>query len=317
MIIPQSYPRITDQQNLYFGCLDETSLVDHIKKLSVDDMNNFISRSIEYAERKSSRQILNIPDNATPEETSKLYKKAGKQLFNYFVKYNGDPAASAHQLFNQDYKKVATDQFRLQTLQKERMNSGWRYQFLAFECAKASNRFRSVSDIGASEADFNAVINYKDESLMPLSLYVSVKNRDNTLGGQDWPKAIQALEQVASTDRNRLGNYLCVFGITMDKRNKSRLIKTHAKTKLAYSHNTEIWYANYFWPFFANYCFDEIMSLVLDVLLKTRPPELATLIPVPQEVIDSFKTECDKKQLLDPNGYFNDPHKLVEIFCKK
>jgi len=316
-IIPQNYPRINNVINLYHGCLDDSTLVEHIEKISIEDMNEFIKYAITNAEKKSSREILNIPEDATPDQIDDLYRIGGKKLFSYFIKYYGDPAATAHQLYKQNYKDVAVDQFRLRTLQKERMNSGWRYQFLAFECAKASNRFRSVSDIGAAEADFNAVIDYKDSTLTPLSLYVSVKNRTNTMGGQDWPKAIQALEQVASTDKNRLGSYLCVFGIAMDKSKRSRLIKSSSKTKLAHSGNTEVWYANYFWPFFANYKYEEIMSLVLDVLLTQKPPELATKIDVPDLLIDSFGMECKKLGLINDSGDFDDPHKLVDTFCKK
>jgi hypothetical protein len=37
------------------------------------------------------------------------------------------------------------------------------------------------------------------------------------MGGQDWPKAISALENVARSDKNRSGPYICVFGIAIDK----------------------------------------------------------------------------------------------------
>lgn len=316
-IIPQSYPRIDDPNNIHHGCLDDMTLVEHIQKIPVAKMNEIIKDSITNAELKSGREILNIPENVPPEQINTIYINEGKKLFNYFIKYYGDPAATAHQLYKQCYKDVAVDQFRIRTLQKERMNSGWRYQFLAFESAKASQRFRSVSDIGAAEADFNAVVEYKNQTQKPLSLYVSIKNRTNTMGGQDWPKAIQALEQVASTDKNRLGSYICVFGMAMDKSKKARLIKTSQKTKLPYSANTEIWYANYFWPFFSNYEYEEIMSLVLDVLLTMKSPELSSKIDVPETLIESFGNECKKNRLLNLEGFFDDPHKLVELFCKK
>ena len=51
--------------------------------------------------------------------------------------------------------------------------------------------------------------------------------------GQDWPKAIKALEDVARTDKNRTGPYLCVFGIVIEK--GQRTIKRNAKSKSAYS----------------------------------------------------------------------------------
>lgn len=316
-ISAQSYPRINDQDNPLIGCLDDTTLVDHLKKIPQDQMNLFIKNAIENAENKSGRGILNIPENADKKTIKAIYKKEGVELYKYFEKYPGDPAATAHQLFMRNYKEVGQEQFKLRSLQKERMNSGWRYQFLAFDCARASGRFNSVADIGMAEADFNAVINFKDKQSIPLSLYVSIKNRTNTMGGQDWPKAIQALEQISATDKNRRGPYLCVFGMAMDHSKKSRLIKSNSKTKLPYSVNTEIWYANYFWPFFSNYTYNEIMSLVLDVLLKTRRPELPLQIEIPEELIESFGQKCRSAELLDENGNFNNPHRLVEIFCKK
>lgn len=136
------------------------------------------------------------------------------------------------------------------------------------------------------------------------------------MGGQDWPKAIQALEQVAVTDKNRRGAYLCVFGVAMDPSRRPRLIKQNSKTKLPYSVNTEVWYANYFWPFFANYSYNEIMTLVLDVLLATKRPESAVEVEVPDVLVEQFGYYCNRAGLLDENGYFNDPHKLVELFCR-
>jgi hypothetical protein len=107
------------------------------------------------------------------------------------------------------------------------MNSGWRYQYIAKDCAVRSRRFITVSDIGASEADFNATMNIVD-SKKALNIYVSIKNRANTMGGQDWPKAISALESVARSDKNRSGPYICVFGIAIDKGQIRRIGKTKA-----------------------------------------------------------------------------------------
>jgi hypothetical protein len=71
------------------------------------------------------------------------------------------------------------------------------------------------------------------------------------MGGQDWPKAIQALENVAKNDRNRTGPYCCIFGIAIDR--GSRYIKREKKTGRAYSENTEVWLSDFFWPFFSNH----------------------------------------------------------------
>jgi hypothetical protein len=108
------------------------------------------------------------------------------------------------------------------------MNAGWRYQFIAKDAAIDSNRFNSVSDIGTSEADFNATI-LELNTNKPINIYVSVKNRTNTMGGQDWPKAIRAMETMAQSDKNRTGPYLCVFGIAMEKGMRS--IKNEGKLR--------------------------------------------------------------------------------------
>jgi hypothetical protein len=177
-------------------------------------------------------------------EIDKILLKEGKMLFAYFKKYIGDPAATAHQIKGKHYTDVAKEQFRNRTLQKERMNSGWRYQFLVIDCTQRSRRFKSISDIGAAEGDFNAVIEFLDRKRKQLTLYVSVKNRANTMGGQDWPKAIQALEGVAKNDRYRTGPYCYIFGIAMDR--GTRYIKRERKTVKPHSMNTEIWMSDYF-----------------------------------------------------------------------
>lgn len=147
----------------------------------------------------------------------------------------------------------------------------------------------------------------------PIPLYVSVKNRVNTMGGQDWPKAIQALENYARADKNRTGPYCCVFGIAMDR--GGRLIKTELKTGKSHSNNTEIWRSDYFWPFFANYSYEEIMRCVLDVLVEMYTPEkMISQVDVPSALLESFGSQCHKNGLTE-NGEFHDRHKLVKFFC--
>lgn len=312
-IIPQNYPRVNDLDNKDYGYLDTSYLVDHGEKISEDKISDLVVSAIKIANAKSGRVILNIPDGASHEEIEKIHKKEGKKLFNYFRKFCGDPASTAYDLKGKDYVEVCTDQFRIRTLQKERMNSGWRYQYLAKNCAHESKRFLSVSDIGAAEADLHAVIAYKDDSKVPLSLYVSIKNRVNTMGGQDWPKAIYALETIAQTDKNRTGAYCCVFGMTIDRGN--RYIKIQQKTKQPYSINTEIWLSDFFWPFFTNYSFEEIMKIVLHTLISEKEKQVSFSLDIPHVLIESFGEECKKKELVDSDGFFTDPEKLVEFFC--
>ncbi len=315
-IIPQDYPRIQDADSPYYGCLDDSTLVPHKRKISVKQLKTLILLAISNANKKSSREILSIPSDATQEKIDRIYEKEGKKLFAYFKKYCGDPASTAHQIYGKHYKEVAHEQFRLRTLQKERMNSGWRYQFLASGCAQKSKRFKGVSDIGAAEGDFNAVIEFLDKTEKPLNLYVSVKNRSNTMGGQDWPKAIQALENVARSDKNRTGPYCCVFGLAMDR--GMRYIKREQKTKKPHSVNTEVWHSDYFWPFFANYKYEEIMTVVLNVLIESHSPDrLSNQIDVPDKLVESFGKSCRQAGLTDDSGNFNDPHKLVRFFCQR
>jgi hypothetical protein len=202
----------------------------------------------------------------------------------------GDPASTAYDCLGKHYREIAAEQFRNQTLQKQRMNSGWRYQYIAKDCAVRSRRFITVSDIGASEADFNATMHIVDSS-KTLNIYVSIKNRANTMGGQDWPKAISALENVARSDKNRSGPYICVFGIAIDK--GQRQIRRIGKTKAPYSVNTEVWLSDFFWPFFANYTYAEIAKAVFEVLMEAGPKEQRRLaMPIPDELIDSFGDAC-------------------------
>ncbi len=232
------------------------------------------------------------------EEIRKIYRSKGEGLFKYFCKYCGDPASTAHECLNRHYSRVGKEMFRNWTLQKERMNSGWRYQYIAKDTANHSKRFKMVSDIGATEADFNAVIGCKNSEEI-VNIYVSVKNRTNTMGGQDWPKAIWALEEMAKNDKNRTGPYICVFGIAMEK--GLRNIKNEAKSKRPYSMNTEVWKSDFFWPFFSNYKYEDIIKAVLDVLLEVgENSELD--VETPGELIDAFGECCRRNNLLDEDG---------------
>ncbi len=290
--------------------LDDSRLQQHTSKVPLGELKQFIRRAIENANKKSSRVILEIPEGLSEVEVQKKYKEEGKQLFQYFRKYFGDPASSAYECLHKHFSTIGKEQFRNKTLQRQRMNSGWRYQFIAKDLAIASQRFRSVSDIGAQEADFNAQISQIDEN-DPVNIYVSIKNRSNTMGGQDWPKAIHALEDVARLDKNRSGPYLCVFGITMQR--GKRYIKQKKDTKRPYSVNTEIWHSDYFWPFFSNYSYQEIIQTVLEVLQEISKPDTLEDV-VPEDLLEAFGECCIQHHLVDANGYFHDAQKLVDFF---
>jgi hypothetical protein len=310
----QTYPRIQDDDK-QADLLDDAALQPHTRQMSLDALKDLVRQAIVNANQKSSRAILNIPDGADQAAIEKIYRREGANLLKYFRKYCGDPAATAHQVYRKTYREVGVEQFRNRTLQKERMNSGWRYQFLATGCAQASDRFESVSDIGNAECDFNAVIRFQDVKAGHLTLYVSVKNRSNTMGGQDWPKAIQALETFAKLDKNRTGPYMCVFGIAMERGKRS--IRKENKSGNPYSVNTEIWLSDYFWPFFANYTYEEIMKAVLDVLMESYDSETPTIhVEVPSLLLDAFGEACRSHGLVDDAGIFHDPYRLVEFFTR-
>ncbi len=304
---PQAYPR--DEKSF----LDVSKLPSHKNRISSTKLKAIIKEAILRAGKKSSRAILEIPEETPREERIKIYKLKGKKLFDYFRKYYGDPATSAYDCLGRHFSVIAKEQFRNQTLQKERMNSGWRYQFIAKDCALSSKRFTTISDIGAAEADFNATMKLLDEN-KTLNIYVSIKNRSNTMGGQDWPKAIFALEDVARTDKNRSGPYICIFGIVIERGQRS--IRGNAKTKSAYSVNTEVWGSDFFWPFFANYTYREIAKAVFEVLTEEgRKTNLVETVYMPEELLGAFGEQCKNYGLLDEDGNFNDPLKLIDLFC--
>lgn len=312
MIKPQDYPRI-DGDGRYDGYLDDTKLVQHTYKIDRDRFRAIIEEAIKNASKKSSREILDIPDDMSEKIVNEMLLKAGAELFKYFVKYCGDPAATAFDCVGRSYVDVAKEQFHNRTLQKERMNSGWRYQFIAKDMAGESKRFASVSDIGAAEADFNATIRQIDSTKSVVSIYVSIKNRTNTMGGQDWPKAIYALEDVARTDKNRVGSYLCVFGIAME--HGTRNIKNEQKTKRPYSVNTEVWLSDYFWPFFTNYSYLEVISEVVSTLQAIGKQRLTTEAnTIPDQLVESFGQVCKDYKLVDDDGKFTDAQQLAELF---
>ena len=132
--MPQDYPRTSE------GFIDETRLTPHKQKIAFDELKTVIRDAIANAARKSRREILDLPDGLSDEDKSSVYQKKGRELFAYFRRYYGDPASTAYDCFGKHYREIATEQFRNQTLQKQRMNSGWRYQYIAKDCAVRSLR---------------------------------------------------------------------------------------------------------------------------------------------------------------------------------
>jgi hypothetical protein len=82
-----------------------------------DRLKAIIRDAIASAARKSRRKILELPDGLSDEQNAALYRKKGRELFRYFCKYYGDPAATAYDCLGKHYREIAVDQFRNQTLQ--------------------------------------------------------------------------------------------------------------------------------------------------------------------------------------------------------
>ena len=262
----QGYPRIQDEEHEFNGYLDDDQLVQHSYKITEDELEKLILEAIEKANSRSGREIISIPEDATQEETEKIYRDKAWDLVQYFQAYPGDPASTAQQLENrQNSRDLASELFDTRTLQMGRMTR-WRYQYLAVDCAGKTGRFNQLSDRGTKEADFVAVIRYKNakRAIDQVNLYVSVKNRVTPSAGRIWPNSIQKLEEYAIADKNKIGPYCCIFGIAMGS--GLRQMKRNGKTKDVFSWNTEVWLSDYFWPFFTNFSYADIMLHVLDVL---------------------------------------------------
>ena len=59
----------------------------------MEKLKEFIKQAIFNANKKSSREIIFVPQHASAEEIDKVYEREGKELFKYFKKYCGDPAS--------------------------------------------------------------------------------------------------------------------------------------------------------------------------------------------------------------------------------
>lgn len=305
----QPYPR-----NQSF--LDDQQLIPHSHTIPLDELRQLILSAIEKANSKSAREIISIPADISEAEIHQIFRKRAWDLFKYFQDYPGDPASTAHQLYGKHCREIAQELFRTRTLQMERMNSAWRYQYLVVDCASRSRRFEQISDRGTKEADFIGVIRFVNAGKAEdqVNLYVSVKNREDTIGGPDWPKSITELESYASSDKNRIGPYCCIFGIVMQ--NGQRKMKRRKSGEI-YSWNTEVWLSDYFWPFFTNYSYAEIMKHVVDILVNAgyQPDKLSAQVRLPDIFLDAFENYCKHFELVNADGIFEDLYKLVDFFC--
>jgi len=83
-----------------------------------------------------------------------------------------------------------------------------------------------------------------------------------------------------------------------------------------HSPNTEVWLSDYFWPFFTNYSYEEIMLLVLEVLEgEANNEDLPTQVEVPEGVLQAFGQACSTASLIDENGIFVSARQIIRYIC--
>ena len=215
----QLYPRIQGDHR-QADLLDDTTLRAHTGRMSLDELKMLVRQAIANANLKSSRTILNIPEGAEQAEIEKIFRREGRELLKYFRKYCGDPAETARRMYTKSYREVGVELFRNRTLQRERMNSGRRYQFLAKAYAES---------LGLGDVD----------SRYALKLLYNAHGRQT------------------------------------------------------------------------------VNRVILEVLMESRPSvALIDETEAPQAVIEAFGDACRACGLVDSNGRFSDPHRLVEFFCR-
>jgi hypothetical protein len=291
----QRYPR--DPNDF----LDPTTAKKITKKFSQAELDAVVRKCIVKANAKSGTQALVLPRNASTEQIKVAERKAAAELFKKFQKYCVDPARADADFAGKHVDAIATTLDQNQLGSRSRMNAGWRYQFLALELAsKLPERFAQVSG-GGKHSDISATLLLKNGD--EVRLYISVKNRSDTISGSKWPAAIESLEQEAIRDINRTeGSYLCVFGAAMEKGQRKRMSP---------SVNTEFWKSDFFWEFLTGLSYEETMEAVARILELDKGQSAEGLIPA--GVLTEFQALCIQKGLVGANGTFL-PKKLLKFF---
>lgn len=300
MAVTQPYPRISDQKSKELGLLDVNQFKPLEKKITEDTMNSLIESAIKSAEIKTNKKALEITDNMSAAEKSSIYKEAAKSLFKYFKR--PDPAGIANYLHGKNYVEVANEFIKKRKTHLESMNAGWRYQYLFVECAHASERFKSVSDLSTADSDVNIIAKTtKDEN---INLYISIKNRKDTISGGSGKGVLKKLEDLALQDKNRIGAYCCIIALGI------QTMKHRGRT--THSANIEYWPANFFWPFISGYTYEEIMNMVTARLSTIKKIDLK----VPVEIIEEFGELCAKNKIVNSQGNFDSKEAIIKWLCK-
>lgn len=297
---PQGYPRISDVENPEYGLLDFSELFPLKNKLPLKELQALIGSAIGLASVKASQEALLIPDEASPEEISKIYHQAAVDILKYFKR--SDPASIASFTIGKTCRDVAIELFKKRESHIASMHAGWRNQFLFLQCAQSCGRFVGVSDVGTADSDVNLSIKQSDGKT--LNLLVSLKNRLDTISGSKWQGAIEKLENIAKMDKNKTGNYCCIFGLGMHAR-------PYRKMPEKFSVNTEIWPANVLWPFVSGYSYEEVMLEISTVLNQGKQSEFS----IPRELLDQFSQICIDLGIADPKSERFLPDRTIKWLC--
>jgi hypothetical protein len=280
---------------------DVSSMAHNASPLNETKLRAAIERSIVKADEKSMRSMLDERDGSG----GSAPKRAGQKLFQIFKRYCEDPATAPAKFAARSVDEVASEIFLTQESNNSRMNAGWRYQFLAIELARLhGSRFTAVNG-GNMEADIHAICPLKNGR--DLHLYISIKNRSNTISGSRRRAAYTELETYANADKNRAGGpYLAVVGITIEHGDRSQS---------SYSNNIETWKSDFFWPFFSGRSYKDIMLAVGRVLGQEKSKlEVIAAKKLPVQTLAEFIAQCSRAGLLKNEKTFKDASDLVDFF---
>lgn len=298
MSVVQSYPRVKIPLHKDEGLLDIECLKPLDAKIDPEIMPGLIKKAIEYAAQKTKKEAVDIPDGADAETIKSLYAKAGKSLFDYFRR--PDPVYMASSLVGRHYSEVAEEFFYKRNTHLTSMNAGWRYQYLLVECAHKSGRFKSVSDLSTGDSDVNVIAETADGQ-DTVAIYITMKNRSDTISGGSGKAYLKGFEKSARDDKNRTAPYCCVIAYGMQTMQRRGRKKDFG--------NFEVWPSNFLWPFVSGYSYGEIVKMIIK-----SSPDADELPSLPDEIIEAFKQQCLKNKLINDEGVFPDQDAIINFF---
>jgi len=295
----QNYPR--DLKDL----LDGSKLAPHKRILSKEEIDESIEIALKRSETKAKKEILKIGDDWSEDQIKEAYVNVGESLFKYWRKGYVCPATSAMDYAGKTYQEIAREIFPFQMKKKLSMNAGWFYQYLAFELARRSGRFLSITEEGINETDLVLTLEILNAS-SPLTIYMQIKNRVSTVSGSAWQGIIEGLEKKVIPLKNRTGPYIVVFGFSMD----------HGKNRKARrdSINCEFWLSDYYWKNLSNISYVDMAQSVGNKFEKMHTKLTQQILP--DESIEAFGEEFKKYNLLlSDNMTLKERTILTNFYC--